>query len=75
MTPDELKTIFRHNLKRERQERGWSHHTLAEKADLPRNSIQNCEWKGTFSAKTVAGICKALEIDPWVLFIEEAESE
>lgn len=73
MTPDTVKIIFKTNLKKLRQARGWSHHTLSEKSGLSVAALRSCEWSGTFTAKTIAPICTAMEIEPWVLFLNEED--
>lgn len=72
MAPEDIKKVFKTNLKRERIERGWSVNDLATKTGMYRQTLEKCESHGTFSAKSIAAICEAMDIDPWVLFIEEA---
>lgn len=71
MDPEDVKDIFKTNLKKLRQDKGWSHHTLSKKSGLSIASLRSCEWEGRFSAKTIAPLCRAFDIDPWVLFLEE----
>lgn len=68
-----VKALFAANVKQEREERGWSHFTLAKKSGLPKLTVKNCEEKGSFSSVSIASLCNAFNIDPWVLFTEVEE--
>lgn len=73
MSEELVKRVFKDNLKRERQERGWSQKTLAGKAGLSLQTVQYMEQNGTFTAMTLAAVCKGFDLDPWVLLIEEGK--
>ncbi|WP_423189441.1 helix-turn-helix domain-containing protein [Alkalibacterium sp. f15] len=71
ITPETIKGIFKVNLRKEREERDWTIEDLAEKTGIYRQTLQTCENHGTFSAKTIAALCEAFNVDPWIFFIEE----
>lgn len=73
MSEELVKEIFKNNVIREREERGWSHHTLAKKSGLNLSTIKAIETHGSMTARSLAAICKGFDLDPWVLLIEEGK--
>ena len=67
---DALK-VFAHNLKKYRNERGLSQEAFAEKVGLHRTYISAVEReKRNISIDNIQKIAEALEIDTYMLFIE-----
>ena len=71
MTEEEIRAVFSKNMKTYREKQGLSQMTLANKAGLATNFINDIEnGKKWISPATLSKISEALEIPPYKLFIE-----
>ena len=67
----DIYSVIRHNIKKQRQEKGLTQAKLAELTDLSHDYIRQIESEkvaNTFSVQTVYDIAVALEIDVGLLF-------
>ena len=68
MTERELKRIFGKNISTRRERFGWNQETLAEKADVSKNTISDIETGQKFArAKTMVSLAKALRTEIYEL--------
>ena len=68
MTEQELKNIFGRNVKIRRERRSWSQETLAEKADVSKNTISDIEAGQKFvRIKTMVRLAEIFETDSYEL--------
>ena len=69
MTELELKKIFGKNINTRRERKGWNQDTLAEKANVSKNTISDIETGQKFArAKTMVSLAKALGTELYELF-------
>lgn len=67
-----LLRIFGTNVRRLREEKGFSQEALADKSDLHRTYISDIErFQRNISLDNIQKIAKALDVEPYILLIEE----
>lgn len=67
-----LLRIFGTNVRRLREEKGLSQEALADKSDLHRTYISDIErFQRNISLDNIQKIAKALDVEPYILLIEE----
>ena len=72
MTEQELKRIFGKNISIRRERKGWNQETLAEKADVSKNTISDIETGQKFArARTMVRLAKVLKTEVYELFKQE----
>jgi len=72
----DIRAVLAANLKRHRQDRGWSQAKLAEKTETSTYYIGMLETKSKFpSSEMIHKLAKALGIDPTELFFKEMSPE